>query len=724
MPSGVLLQQSLGESFRLFPRLLLPDGGCIFMNRTTTRIAAAAFIAAAVLGQPQLASADAITESTCDFNSDGRSDLAVGAPGESVGNQDSAGAVNVLYGSASGVSVAKNLLIHQDNPGIVGVSERGDAFGHATACGDFDNDGYDDLAVGVPHESVELPTGDVYDAGAVNIFYGSAIGIVTTGNEVFTQSSAGIPEKSERTDEFGSALVAGDFDNDGRDDLAIGAPKEEVDGSNQAGNVIVLYGGGAGLSTTGSQNWHQGSPGIVGDLEGGDNFGSSLASGDFDGDGRDDLAVGAPGDSVGTMSDAGTVNVIYGSEPGLAAAGSQMLNQSTPGVPGVWEKNDVFGQSVAAGDFNDDGRDDLAVGVPGEDDGEVKDAGAVNVIYGTANGLQANWSQIFTRAGLMNGGAPASGDQFGTALASGNFNGQAGDDLAIGAPGTTVNGNVAAGRLSVLYGGEAGLSPQVNQQLSQGVNNVEGATEPGDYLGYALAAGDFDGNGRSDLAAGAPGEAVDTKSSGGAVNVLYGTTGFLSTTNDQIWTQDSAGVNGVAQPNDRFGGPAMSIGEYRIGFKTGTKVYVTSDVLKHSPLGRIDMSGVGAETDYQIAAARSGVIRYIKDTNAEPTESNNYVWLEHADGEWSKYTHVQTGSVTSRGHKVGDSVAAGTVLGLEGDVGKADGDHLHFEVSVPYDLADPIDTGGFMKGLNRNPTICGIPGNALFRGQTYTVTGC
>ena len=85
---------------------------------------------------------------------------------------------------------------------------------------------------------------------------------------------------------------------------------------------------------------------------------------------------------------------------------------------------------------------------------------------------------------------------------------------------------------------------------------------------------------------------------------------------------------------------------------------------------------------------------------------------------------MQTGSVTSRGHKVGDFVTAGTVLGLEGDVGKAGGSHLHFEVSVPYDLANPIDSAGFVKGLNRNPVICGIPGNALFRGQTYTTTAC
>ncbi|MFB6721052.1 peptidoglycan DD-metalloendopeptidase family protein [Kribbella sp. NPDC056345] len=695
------------------------------MRKSTAGLAAAVFVTAAVLAHPQLASANAIAGPACDFNNDGRDDLAIGAPGESVGSLDSAGSVNVLYGSAAGVSTTGNVLINQDTPGIDGVAERGDAFGHATACGDFDNDGFADLAVGSPHESVEVATGDVYDAGSVNIFYGSAAGLATTGNQLFTQSSAGMPDAAaERTDEFGTAVAAGDFNNDGRDDLAIGAPKENHSGSNQAGNVIVLYGGRLGLSTTGSQNWHQGSPGIAGDVEGGDSFGTALATGDFNNDGRSDLVVGAPGEAIADQAAAGTVNVIYGSTTGLTATGNHVLNQSTEGVPGQWEQNDLYGQSVAAGDFNNDGRDDLAVGVPGENDGDTRDAGAVNVTYGTANGLQANWSQIFTRAGLLSGGTASSGDQFGTALAAGNFNGQAGADLAIGAPGTIVNGNVAAGRLAVLYGGGEGLSPNVVQHLSQGVNSMEGASEPGDYLGYALAAGDFDGNGRVDLAAGAPGEAVGNQSSGGAVNVLYGTSGFLSTTNDQIWTQESPDVKGVAQANDRFGGPAMSIGEYRLGFASGTKVKVTNDVLAHSPLGRIDMSGVDAGPDYEIVAARGGVIKYIVDTNAEPTEDNNYVWLEHPDGEWSKYSHVRTNSVTSRGHQVGDFVAAGTVLGLEGDVGKAGGDHLHFEVSVPYNLASPINSAGFMAGLNRNPVICGIPGNALFRGETYTATAC
>jgi murein DD-endopeptidase MepM/ murein hydrolase activator NlpD len=174
-----------------------------------------------------------------------------------------------------------------------------------------------------------------------------------------------------------------------------------------------------------------------------------------------------------------------------------------------------------------------------------------------------------------------------------------------------------------------------------------------------------------------------------------------------------------------------SAGVYRIPFDDGTTVKISNDFLTHKPLGRIDMVGTGGTT-YRIVAAADGKIRYVVDTFSEQVDSdsgkpctNNYVWIEHANGEWTKYSHMQKDSSTKKAKiKVGEFVKAGTYLGDEGKVGCASGNHLHFEVGVPK-ATDPITTtGGFLTDndgskRNRVPRICGIPGGIFVDGQSY-----
>ena len=431
------------------------------------------------------------------------------------------------------------------------VADGGSA--HAAAArslqADFDNDGFADLAVGAPGEGI----GSSNNAGAVSVLYGSGDGLTGTGSQLFTQNTPGVGGNAETDDNFGSTLAAGDFDNDNADDLAIGAPFESLAGNAVAGAVNVFYGSASGLTGSGSQLFTQDTPGVGGNAEGGDFFGLALAAGDFDNDNADDLAIGAPFESLGSNAVAGAVNVLYGSAGGLTGSGSQLFTQDTPGVGGDAERLDEFGRTLAAGDFNNDGADDLAIGVPSEAIGTIELAGAVNVLYGSTGGLTAAGSQLFTQNTPGVGGNAEDADLFGDALAAGDFNNDDADDLAIAASQETVGSIPFTGAVNVLYGSTGGLTATGSQLFTQDTPGVGGSAEETDGFGSALTAGDFNNNGSADLAVGVPNDNVGSILSAGAVNVLYGSANRLTGSGSQLFSQNSPGVGGDAESGDLFG---------------------------------------------------------------------------------------------------------------------------------------------------------------------------
>ena len=365
-----------------------------------------------------------------DFNGDGIADLAIGVPNEDVGTIGDAGAVNVLYGTATGVTSATTQIWTQDSLGIVGdVSEAFDLFGFALAAGDFNGDGFDDLAVGVVGEDVAVFQGNVENAGAINVLYGSASGLQSDSRSFWHQNSNArttpINDYVETGDVFGAALAAGDFNGDTYDDLAIGVPGESVGGTPNAGAVNILYGMPGGLLSDPfapliTQFWHQNSSGIAESAEDSDSFGSSLAAADFGKNSRDDLAIGAQGESVGTLVGAGAVHVLYGSANGITANGSQLWTQNSSGIADTAELSDGFGQVLAAANFGNSAQADLAIGIPLENVGSLVNAGAVSILYGTSTGLASTGNQFWheNSAGIAN--SATEGDQFGNALAAAN----------------------------------------------------------------------------------------------------------------------------------------------------------------------------------------------------------------------------------------------------------------------------------------------------------------
>jgi len=181
--------------------------------------------------------------------------------------------------------------------------------------------------------------------------------------------------------------------------------------------------------------------------------------------------------------------------------------------------------------------------------------------------------------------------------------------------------------------------------------------------------------------------------------------------------------------------PGFSRGFYRIPYVDGTSVTMSRDHLTHGPVPtRLDMVGAVASRTNRIVAAADGIIMAIVDNNTTScptcTSANNYVWIAHANGEWTKYTHFATGSVSNAppagaGLTNGQPVTAGTFLGLEDQIGAASGIHLHFEVAVPTNSVTPFQaSGGFINGYNLIPLFCDIPGNIWWDGDTYTAGPC
>jgi cysteine-rich repeat protein len=430
-----------------------------------------------------------------DFDGNGSQDLATGDPRASAYTTSTlteSGAVYVNYGSSAGLDAGSGDYWDQAVAGVLGDAESGDAFGGALAVGDFDGDGYDDLAIGIPKEDI----GAIVDAGAVQILYGSSNGLSTAGNQLLYQDYSGVLGASEAGELMGFSLVAADFNGDGKDDLAVGIPLQDLPPANDAGVVQIFYGSTTGLSTVGNQLFGQDLPGVAGYNEDSDEFATSLASGDFDSDGYDDLAIGVPHDNVGSWpyTSAGAVNVIFGSPTGLSTAHDEFWNQDAVGVDGDATTGDDFGSALATEDFNGDGYDDIAVGIPNKFQGGYPKAGSIQILYGAATGLTYVGNQHLSRELSTVAGIVEEDDRFGTMLVASDFDGDGRGDLIVGVPGPPSSGPFPdQGELNVFYGSASGLSLATDYQIT---------VDPGFDILSRMAAGDILGNGGRDLAAG------------------------------------------------------------------------------------------------------------------------------------------------------------------------------------------------------------------------------
>lgn len=436
-----------------------------------------------------------------DFNGDGYLDIAAAAQDATINGQSQAGAVAIAYGSPDGAGAvaASRVTLTQDSPGIGGVPEVGDHFGAALTVGDFDGDGYSDLAVGTSGEDV---TGDV-DAGLVQILWGSATGL---------SGATTLPEPGRFDhDAHGQALAAGDFNGDGKIDLATGNTSAQAwlyeGGFTRSGDTggtyplgyLNTYNFEVDSLTSGDLNGDGSDDLMVSEsriyLGGGDDaatlgltlygdigYGAEYSSvfGDFDHDGYGDIVIGGPGDHGGefTYLPGGPASQ---SDPSwqIDTGREYTLTQADFGVPGEAGSNDRFGAGLASGDINGDGYDDLAVGDPMEDVGSVADTGFVLVMYGGSNGLTNN-EQVFEQSTAGVPGADEVGDDFGSQALLSDVNGDGKDDLTV-AVGNENGGN---GALVVLPSGGETVTPAGARALTDTSFALPTAGQP--HLGSAL----------------------------------------------------------------------------------------------------------------------------------------------------------------------------------------------------------------------------------------------
>jgi len=399
-------------------------------------------------GSPSAAWPVVVGTAVSDLNGDGRSDLVVGAKGhDSV--TPNAGRVYVFPGGPE-LAMGTSPLLSLD-----GAAEN-DFFGQSVSSrGDLNGDGICDLAVGAPFATQQ--TGRAY------VFLGGAT--------PSTMPAASLTGPATGADFGRSVAIVGDVNGDGFDDLLVGASTAMAGGT--TGGRAYLYFGGSTFDTT---------PDLTLDAAAaGDQFGRVVsAAGDVNGDGYADFLVGAPRADGMAGADIGAAYLYLGGATPDATADLV--------VRGV-AMDDLLGAALSAGgDLNSDGYGEFVVGTPQR----MRSAGAALVFAGSP---MPTSTPLATLSGTASMGP---GESLGRAVASaGDVNGDGFDDLLVGSPFFTVNGELAAGRVFLHLGAASGLTAMPAASFSGSISN--------DNLGDAVAgAGDVDGDGLDDILLGAP----------------------------------------------------------------------------------------------------------------------------------------------------------------------------------------------------------------------------
>jgi hypothetical protein len=422
-----------------------------------------------------------------DVNADGYADILVGAPFfDDAGRVDS-GQVQLFFGGPGAVfdTAPDATIAPTAAQSLFGASLAG--------AGDVNADGFSDILIGVPNASVGQ-TGE----GAGLLFLGGAGAFNTTADAAFESNQAGAG--------LGAAVVgAGDVNGDGFSDVALGAPFFDSGQTNEGG--VFVFHGGTAVDTTVDR--------IVETNVAGALLGSAIASGDTNGDGYSDLAIGAPLEADYAINEFGKVWITIGSATGLGAEDYPVRGLSSTTTAGR------FGSALAFVDYNGDGYPEVFVGAPEESGGAGRPAQGFT--YMVRSGVRLSATVDDTLDGTQ------AGAQLGHAIAVGDINRDGLGDLAVGLPNFDT-GSQNVGRVELYFGAAGGFNATPDAILDGSAAQAR--------FGRAVAIGDFNGDGFGDLAVGAPQQTTN----GGEVHVFYGGPGAFNTTVDRVISIAQAGA--------------------------------------------------------------------------------------------------------------------------------------------------------------------------------------
>lgn len=447
--------------------------------------------------------------------------------------------------------------------------DSGDASGHSVAsAGDVNGDGIDDFIIG----AFGARAGGDSEAGEVYVVFGTRSGFSSSLNLASLNGTNGFRIDGIDVRDFAGFSVAGagDVNGDGFDDIIIGAYGADPGGDSLAGESYVVFGSGSGFAASIDLAGLNGTNGFRLDgIDAYDRSGRSVAgAGDVNGDGFDDIIIGAYGGDPGGDSYAGETYVVFGTGSAFAASidlGS--LNGSNgfrlDGISSI----DLSGFSVAgAGDINGDGFDDIIVGAFGGDRGGQLDFGASYVVFGTGSGFTASIdlaSLNGTTGFSIDGIDPA--DNSGRSVAgAGDVNGDGFDDLIIGARGGDPGGDSFAGESYVVFGRAGGFTATFDLASLNGSNGfrIDGVNID-DFAGSSVAsAGDVNGDGFADLIVGAFGADLNGNFTVGSSYVIFGKASAFAASLDLASLNGTTGfrIDGIDQ-YDQSGWSVASAGD-------------------------------------------------------------------------------------------------------------------------------------------------------------------